>query len=116
MRSTKLTPTEVLQRQKARLRLKSDALTEALEGNLNYVQHNMGTIVTNSVTEAVVSKSPPIVQSLLGRSKGTETGSFDHTDLIGGALDILPLFIKGSKGWLIRLVLDQARKWIFRRK
>ena len=114
--STKLTPSEVLQKQKARLRLKSDVLTERLENNLNYIQHNMGTIINHSIMEAVVSKSPPLVKSLLGRGKNPETGGFDRWGLIGGVLDILPIFTKGSKGWLIRLVLDQARKWIFRRK
>ena len=56
MSSTKLTPSEVLQRQKARLRLQSDVLTETLENDWNYIQHNMGTIICNSVVEVVVSK------------------------------------------------------------
>ena len=108
MRSAKLTPLEVLQRQKAALRLKSDALTESLENDLNYIQHNLGTIISNTVVEGVVSKTPPLVQSLLGRNK--------KIGLIENVLDILPFFIKGSKGWILRLVLDQARKWIFKRK
>ena len=116
MSSTKLTPSEVLQRQKARLRLQSDALTETLENDLNYIQQNMGAIISNSVVEAVVSKSPPLVKSLLGRGKNPKTGSFDRLGLIGEVLDILPVFIKGSKGWLAQLMLYQVKKWIFRRK
>ena len=115
MRSTKLTPSEVLQKQKTRLRLQADALTEALENDLNYIQHNMGTIISNSVVEAVVSNSPPLVKSLLGRGK-TGTGKFDRSGLVEGVLDVLPVLIKGSKGWLAQLMLYQVKKWIFRRK
>ena len=115
MSLTKLTPLEVLQRQKARLRHKSDATVEVLENDLDYIQHNMGSIIGNTVVEAVVSKTPPLVQSLLGRNKNSESGRVDRLGLIEGALDILPFFIKGSKGWLVRLVVNQARKWIFKR-
>ena len=113
MSSTKLTPLEVLQRQKASLRLKSDELTEILENDLNYIQRNLRTIVNNTVMEGVVSKTPPLVQSLLGRSKNPETGRSNRSSgLITGALDILPFFVKGSKGWMVRLVLNLAKKWI----
>ena len=116
MSSTKLTPLEVLQKQKARLRLQSEVLTETLENDLNYIQHNMGTIISNTVVDAVVSKSPPIVKSLLNRGKNPETGHFDRLGLVEGILDILPAFIKGSKGWLAHLALLQLRKWFFKGK
>ena len=116
MRSTKLTPVEVLQRQKLRLRLKSNALTETLENDLNYIQHNIGTIIGNSVVDVVASKTPSFVQSLLGRNKKPETGKFDHWGLIEGVVDVLPVFIKGSKGWLAHLVLHQVGKWFFKKK
>ena len=115
MRSTKLTPVEVLQKQKLRLRLKSNALSEKLENDLNYVQHNIGTIITNTVVDAVVSKTPPFVQSLFGRSQNPETGRFDHWGLIEGVLDFLPVVIKGQKGWLARLVLQLVGRWVFRK-
>ena len=108
MNSAKLTPLEVLQKQKADLRLKSSTLTESLENELNYIQHNFGTIISNTVVEGVVSKTPPFVQSLLVRNK--------KISLIESVSGILPFFIKGSRGWILRLVLDQARKWIFKRK
>ena len=115
MSSTKLAPSEVLQRQKMRLRLQSAALTEKLENNVNYMQHNIGAIVSNSVVEAVISKSPPLVKSLLGRNKPSETCQFDRSGLIESLLDVLPVFIKGSKGWLVRLIAFQVKQWIFRR-
>ena len=115
MRSTRLTPTEVLQKQKLRLRLKSNVLTEKLENDLNYVQHNIGTIITNSVVDAVVSKTPPLIQSLLGRNQNPETDRFDYWGLIEGVLDLLPVVIKGQKGWLVRLVLQQIGKFFFRK-
>ena len=92
MSSTKLTPLEILQRKKAHLRLKSDALVEELENDLNYIQHNIGTIIGNTVVETVVSKTPLLVQACL------------------------PFFIKGSKGWFAHLALNQVKKWIFKRK
>ena len=116
MNSTKSTPLEVLQRQKAALRLKSNTLTETLENDLNYVQHNMGAIISNTVVEGVVSKTPPLVQSLLGKNKNPEAGRANRLGLIEGVLDILPFIIKSSKGWMAHLVLNQAKKWIFRRK
>ena len=114
--STKLTPSEVLQKQKTRLRLKSNVLTETLENDLNYIQNNMGTIINNSVMEVVVSKSPSFVKSLLGRGKHPETGNFDRWGLVGDALDVVPAFIKGPKGWLVRFLVELAKKRIFKRK
>jgi len=115
MSSIKLTPSEVLQRQKARLRLKSDALVETLENNMDYIQHNMGAIISNTVVDALVSKTPPLVQSLLVKGKHSAGGIFKPSALIGGAMDILPFFFKGAKGWLAHWVLNQAKKWIFKR-
>ena len=114
MSSTKSTPLEVLQKQKARLHLKSDALIETLENDLDYVQHNMGTIISNSIVDAVLSRTPPLVQSLIGKGKKSEDGAFNHLGIVEGALDILPIFIKGPKGWLVRLALSQLKKWIFK--
>jgi hypothetical protein len=116
MSSTKLTPLEVLHRQKARLQLRSDALIEVLEENLEYMRNNMGTIIRNSAMDAVASKTPRIVQSLLGMKENSEPGVFHRSALLEGALDILPFFIRESKGWLIRLALKQVKKWIFKRK
>ncbi|MDR2805647.1 MAG: hypothetical protein LBB85_08425 [Dysgonamonadaceae bacterium] len=116
MKSVKLTPSEVLLRQKIRLQAKSDALIEGLENNLEYLQHNMGALIGQTVRDAVLSKTPPILQSLLNKEENSETSVFNRWALIEGVLDILPFFIKGSKGWIVRLVLDQVKKWIFKRK
>ena len=90
MKSNQLTPWKVLQRKKTQLRLKSDALVEVLENDLDYIQHNFGTIIGNTIVEAVVAKTPQFVQA------------------------ILPLFIRGTKGWLAQLALNVVRKWIFK--
>ena len=120
MSAKKLTPLEILQRRKKRLQIKSDELTGSLEGNLEYLQQHLGTLVGASAMDAVVSKTPPFVQDFLGRGKYSgkwkETGSFNRMALLEGALDLLPFFIKGTKGWIASLVLDQAKKWFFRRK
>jgi hypothetical protein len=116
MKPTKLTPLEVLQRHKARLRLQSDALAEALENDLNYIQRNLGTIIGNTVREAVVSRTPPLVRSLLDKGQNPESGISKYSALIEGIMDILPFFIKGSKGWLAHVVVDVMKKWVFGRK
>jgi hypothetical protein len=120
MSSTKLTPLEVLQRQKIRLQTKSDALIDILEDNFDYLQHNMGALVGDSAVSAVVSKTPPFVQDLLGRGdrydNGEETSAFSRLALLDGALDILPMFMKGPKGWIARFVLKQAKNLFSKRK
>lgn len=119
MSSTKLTPLEVLQRQKIRLQMKSDALFDILEDNFDYLQHNMGALVGDSAISAVVSKTPPFVQDLLGRGDrqyGQETGAFSRQALLDGALDILPMFMKGPKGWIARFLLKQAKNLFSKRK
>jgi hypothetical protein len=119
MSSTKLTPLEVLQRQKARLQLKSEALIDILEDNFDYLQHNMGALVGDSAVTAVVSKTPPFVQDLLGRGdrydNGEEVGAFSRLALLDGALDIIPMFLKGPKGWITRFALKQAKKFFTKR-
>lgn len=120
MSSTKLTPLEVLQRQKTRLQVKSDALIDILEDNFDYLQHNMGALVGDSAVSAVVSKTPPFVQDLLGRGDryrdGEEVGAFSRLALLDGVLDILPMFMKGPKGWIARFVLKQAKNLFSKRK
>ncbi|MDR1527450.1 MAG: hypothetical protein LBS46_07260 [Dysgonamonadaceae bacterium] len=115
MNATKLTPLEVLHRQKARLQTQSDALMEALEDHLEYLQHNMGTIIGNMAIDAVLSKTPPIVQTFFGRGENPGTSACNGMALMEGALDIIPFFIKEPKRWLVRLVLEQVKKWIFKR-
>jgi hypothetical protein len=116
MSSTKLTPLEVLQRQKLRLQVKSEALTDTLEENLNYLQHNIGALLGNSAVTAVVSKTPPFVQDLLGRGERLSDGEQPGTllSIAEAGLDFLPLFLKGPKGFVAKLVLRQLKKIFFK--
>jgi hypothetical protein len=119
MSSTKLTPLEILQRQKMRLQMKSDALIDILEDNFEYLQYNFGSLVGDSAVSAIVSKAPPVVQNLLGRGNRYDDDKLFSVNklawLAEGAMDFLPLFLKGPKGWIARFVLNQARKVLFKR-
>jgi hypothetical protein len=121
MSLTKLTPSEVLQRQKIRLQVKSDALIGSLEDNFDYLQKHIGSLVSDSALSAVVSKTPPVVQSLFGkrdrdRYPDSESGSFNAASLLAeGALTIIPLFMKGPKGWIARFLASQAKKLFLKR-
>jgi hypothetical protein len=116
MSPTKLTPLEVLQKQKLRLQHKSDVLTERLENDFDYFQNNIGTILSNTAMKAIVTKTPPVIQSLLGINRNTETDSCSRSGLIAGALDVLPVFFKGPKQWIARFIIGQVKRWIFTRK
>jgi hypothetical protein len=109
---------EVLQRQKLRLQLKSEALTDTLEENLEYLQHNVGALLGDSAVSAVVAKTPPFIQDLLGRGEPREDGEQPNTlSLIAEAgLDFLPLFLKGPKGFVTKLILRQLKKVFFKNK
>jgi hypothetical protein len=117
MSSTKLSPLEVLQKRKLRLKIKSDTLVETLEDNFDYLQQNFMSLLGDSAVSAVVSKAPPFIQNILGsvnRQEATSTGVVNNLVwLTGKALDVLPFFIKSPKGWIARFVLKQAHNILF---
>jgi hypothetical protein len=59
MSTTESTPSKALHRQKARLQVRSDALTEGLENNLKYLQHNQGTIIGKTIANVAAPKTQP---------------------------------------------------------
>ncbi|GHT74090.1 hypothetical protein AGMMS50262_06370 [Bacteroidia bacterium] len=103
MSTTKLTPLEILQRQKLRLQVKSEALADALEGNVEYVQQNFFPLLGDTATSAVMSKMPSFVQNFSGRNSWVE-----------GFLDIAPLFLKGKTGVAARVLAKLLRSTLFR--
>jgi hypothetical protein len=67
MNAFKLTPSQVLQREKARLQMKSDALFEVLESDIEYLRQDFGGLIGRSLSEAILSKIPILLRLLLGR-------------------------------------------------
>ena len=123
MQQKKLTPLDILQKQKAGLQVKSDELSDAIESRARYVQQNFIPLLRNNVVESAVSKMPPSFQkfagSLLLKEKKTETHSSPlHTisqiaqGIALSAAGIAPFFLKGKKGAFISALLNQALRWM----
>ncbi|MCC8146781.1 MAG: hypothetical protein LIO93_10180, partial [Bacteroidales bacterium] len=109
---------DILKRRKTRLQVKSDALTDILEENFNYLQNNAVSLISDSVVDSFISKLPPFVQTLLGKGeKDTMCGCSSSSKFSGfasGALDILPLFMKGGKGIVVAFLIKKLRKFFFK--
>lgn len=118
MSSTNLTPIDILRRRKTRLQVKSDALTDILEENFVYLQNNAVSLLTERAVDAFIAKMPPFVQVLFRKeSKEEESSSpFKFMGLATGALDLLPLFLKGGKGIVASFLIRQLRKFFIRTK
>jgi hypothetical protein len=123
MSANKLTPLEVLQKQKIRLQTKSEALADVLEENFDYLHHNIASLLGNSAADAAISKMPPLVQNLLGKRNTEEYEDFEPSQstnklamLADGALSILPFFMKGPKGFVASFVMKNLKKMFFGKK
>lgn len=125
MTKKKLSPLEALEKRKLYLQLKSDALVDVMDTNFQYVQDNLGSLIGQATTDAIISKLPPFVQNLLGKGekKESETPSLISTDnlakydtYVESALDMLPMFFKGFKGVAITFLLKKAKDLIFKKK
>ena len=123
MQQKKLTPLEILQKQKAGLQVKSNKLSDAIESRARYVQQNFVPLLRDNVVESAVSKMPLPFQKLAGsillKEKNTATqGSPLHKisriaqGIALSAAGIAPFFLKGKKGAFISILLNQAFKWI----
>jgi hypothetical protein len=86
MNPTNLTPLKVLQNRKKRLKVKSDALMDALKEDSGYLLKNIIPLVGGSAMTTVTK----------------------------GLLDVLPFFLKGKKSLIAGLLLRIIKKKIFR--
>lgn len=118
MSLTNLTPIDILKRRKIRLQVKSDALTDILEENFEYLQNNAVSLVSETAVDTLISKMPPFVQALFGKSSKDaicETGgSSKFAGIASGALEFLPLFMKGKKGLIATFIIRQLKKFLFK--
>jgi len=121
MRPKKLTPVEILQKQKAELQAKSNELGEAIENRVRFAQQNFVPLLRNSVVESAISKMPPQLQRFAGnlllkeKNNNIQDSSSLHKVVQGiaiGIAEITPFFLKGKKGALISVLLKQVIKWI----
>jgi len=119
MKLKKLTPLEILQKQKKDLQAKSDELSDSIENRVKYMQQNFAPLLRHSVMVSAVSKMPPHLRNLTGDllHKEKKTNAMDssgHTfnkftkGIALGAAEIAPFFLKGKKGMLISFLLKQT--------
>jgi hypothetical protein len=87
MNSTNLTPLEILQMRKKRLKSKSDTLVAEVKKNAGYLSDNIIPLAGSSAVSAIA----------------------------GGLSDLLPFFLKGRKGLIAGLLLRQIQKVLFRK-
>ena len=121
MQSKKITPIEILQKQKAGLQAKSDELGATIEKRARFVQQNFIPLLRNSIMESAVSKLPPQLRNFAGNllQKEKKTNIQDLSPLhkivqgiVAGIAEIAPFFLKGKKGAFISILLKQVTKWI----
>jgi len=120
MKQKKLTPLEVLQRQKADLQMKSNGLSDAIENRFNYLQQNFGVLLRNGMIESTLAKMPPQLQHLASRffrkeQKTIAPDSPTNSIALGiaaGLAEIVPFFIPGKKGAVFSILLKQILKRI----
>ena len=120
MQSKKLTPLEILQKQKIGLQTRSDELSVSIENHVKYLQQNFGSLLRDTLVESAVSKMPPRLRSLTGNFFQPEkktvarnsSGRKITQKIAVGIAEIAPFFIKGKKGAFFSIILKQVSKWI----
>ena len=123
MQTKKLTPLEILQKQKNDLQAKSDELSATIENRVKYLQQNFTSLLRNSIVESTVSKLSPHLQSLAGSfirmEQKTDTQYAQKSTvskfILGTAIvfaEIAPLLIRGKKGMFLSVIVKQMIKWI----
>jgi hypothetical protein len=125
MNSDSLCLLEILQRQKSQLQQRSNALTGRLEEDFEYLRHNIVFLLGEGAVFAVASKMPPFVQGLMkglirGGSVKEFSGELEKSKitvmlklLMEGAVNIVPFFLKGKKGFVAAFLLKQLKRAFF---
>ncbi|MDR0834566.1 MAG: hypothetical protein LBN93_10370 [Candidatus Symbiothrix sp.] len=119
MSTKKLTPLEVLKKQEARLKIGVSALTEVVHEDCRYLYSHIGPLLGDSALDAVSSKMPPIVQSLMNRRQPWQEQPEPQsplTLLAAGALEIAPFLLGFGKGKVARFALGLLAKRILKKK
>jgi len=116
MQPKKLTPMEILQKQKNDLQTKSDELSDAIENRAKCLQQNFVPLLRNSIVESAVAKMPLPLQNLFHqKEKKTDTRELSIRNvalgITAGIAEIAPFFLKGKKGAFISILLKQVVKW-----
>lgn len=117
----KITPLEALHKERLRLQLKSEALTAIIEEDIKYLQYNAPILIGKTVTDAILSKMPPLVQNLFKKKESKSLDSPLSNRLSGYehyadmALEFVPFLVKGSKGLIATVLLKKIKNLFFRK-
>ncbi|GHT86507.1 hypothetical protein FACS18947_6410 [Bacteroidia bacterium] len=116
MSKKKLTPIELLYNQKMDLEVKALFLKGSLHNDIGYLQSNIVPLVSDCIKDATVSNMPVFVQDWVSRKREEKSESSDYAPFVLGvvksALSIIPLFVKGKKGVILSLILNQIGKFL----
>ena len=117
MKPKKLTPLEILHKQKIVLQTKSDALAGSIGNHAKYLRQNFVPLFRDSVVESAVSRMPPHLRSIAGnfilkeKKIGTRNLPVHRSKVVQGIAigiaEIAPFFLKGKKGAFISFLLKQ---------
>jgi len=123
MQPKKLSPLEILQKQKTDLQVRADVLSNTLENRVKYLQQNFTPLLCNSLIQSAASKLPPKMQNLAGKlvqkERNADNQGVNNTTVnklisgiaIGVAV-IVPIIISKKKGTLFSSLLKQVIKFI----
>lgn len=122
MQSKKLTPLEILQRQKVDLQTRVNELSESIENQSKYLQLNFVPLLRDNIMESTVSKMPVPLQMLAGnflqKEKKTEIQVLSVrkvSRVIAIVIaEIAPFFLKGKRGAIFSFLLKHFTRWLFR--
>ena len=118
----KVTPLEILRKQKNDLQAKSGELTVAIENHLRFLQEHFIPLLRNSVMKSAVSKMPRPLRNIASNflpqeKKAAKQDSSVYKvaqSFVIGIAEIIPFFLKGKKGMIISILLKQVFKRIAR--
>jgi hypothetical protein len=122
MKKKKLTPMEILHKQKASLQAKSDELSGTIENRFNFLQQNWVPLLRNSLVESAIAKMPPQLQGIAGlflhKEQKKEVQDSQKQKVVHGVITgiatIVPFFLKGKTGAILSIILQQITKRIVR--
>lgn len=129
MNKTKISEIEKLRAKKVFLNEELEINAKILDQDMEYIRKNMGGIIIGTLFNGIVAKFPNTLGLLLPSHTDSSPGKKglprgNHSELIKkatkylvieGALDLLPLLIRGSKPMLIGFALNKIKN-LFSRK
>jgi len=114
----KKTRMELLREEKEVLEIRSEILIHSLGDTLEYSRENIGVILRQSATEAVLPMLPPFVQRIIGAkslcAEENPLSTSSVSSLADTVLSVLPFFFRGKKGVVVAFILKKLKSLFWR--